>query len=107
MTTSSKDETEKGYPSAEERIETTIGSWIGSLGEFEQLVENMKLNQLKRAIKAAYAHPLEHDKIQLLDNKEHTFLSLFSRRDNDKLNAALAQLEIQGQQLKTQENTNE
>ena len=85
--------------SAEDRLEGAIGSWIKSLETFEDLVETMTKKGLRRAIKAAYAHPLEHERISLGGAEEKKVLQMFALRDADKLNAALAHMEIEGRKL--------
>lgn len=102
----SNEETSK-LASAEDRLENSVGNWIRSLESFEELVDGMKKNQLIRAIKAAYAAPLEHDRIPLSSNEEAKLLQMFSQRDVDKLNASLAHMEIEGEKLKQQSENKE
>lgn len=84
--------------SADDRLEYSVGGWMKSLEGMELLVESMTKNELTRAIKAVFAFPLEHEKIKLVGEKEAKLLDVFAKRDADKFNAMLAQLEIQGQQ---------
>lgn len=87
----------------EVRLEGALGNWVNALESFEVLVDGMSKNALKRAVKAAFAHPLEHEKVSLKDPEEHKFLAVFANRDADKLNASLAHMEIEGKKLQEQQ----